>query len=188
MYLHQWQLQNKKRGAYFPYNSSTMSLDYEWQYRFDEQEQLTQIGITGWPDRKNCMVWQAMNENVAFHIREYQDTQKRPHITLHTTSTLKKGKIITSTSGIHETSRLIAFIKEHRDVHLYHASQFKSGEEPDILIFDQNPPSTEPYKHDRSVPVRISGKGFYVPLLAKIFNIITRGTQPRVYETPCTTQ
>ena len=184
MYLHQWQLHNKENGVYFPNDSFIVSPEYEWQYRFNEQEQLTQIGIIGWPDRKECMVWQAMKEYVAFQIRKYQDSQKRTQIELQTTTTFEKGKIVTSTSGIKETSRLIAFLEEKREVHIYHASQFRSGENPNTLIFDQNPPPQEVYTHDRSVPLRTSGKVFQVPLLARVITTLTRGTQPRAYEAP----
>lgn len=174
MYLHQWHPKEKGKGTQYTYEAFVSSPDYEWQYRFDEKGHIAQIGVIGWPNREECMVWQALLEGKAFELDE-----RGPHITLHTTSTKRKAKICTSSSGMEETLNLISFIKTHRQVHLYHASQFKDGHDPRVLIFDQAEPTQEMYTHDRAVPVRTTGKDYYPPFLERLARIVTRTRKPK---------
>jgi len=174
MQLHQWQLKDKQKGTYFPHDTFVVSPDYEWQYQFNDKDEITRIGIIGWPNQEESMVWQAMLEGSAFLLREYTNAEREKHITLHTTSTRRKGRIVTESAGIHETSGLISFIKQHKDVHIYHASQYKSGADPRILVFDATTPSEERYHHIRSIPIRTRGQGFYLPLVSEVFHMITR--------------
>jgi hypothetical protein len=96
MELHQWQLKDKQKGAYFPHDTFVVSPDYEWQYQFNDKDEITRIGIIGWPNQEESMVWQAMLEGSAFLLREYTNAEREKHIALHTTSTRRKGELLLS--------------------------------------------------------------------------------------------
>jgi hypothetical protein len=174
MYVHQWNLRIENRGTHFAYEDFVLSLDFEWQYRYDTAGQVAQIGIIGWPDKEECVIWQIMKERKKLELIERVAPESGlTEITLHTTTTKKKGRIDAQTAGIHEVSGLISFMKHHEHVHIYHASQFHSGEDPRILVFDAKHPDEGVYEHVHKVPVKTKGKGFYPTLLTGIIHVLT---------------
>lgn len=166
MQIQHWS--TKGKGIHFRSDLTSITFDYEWLYVYS-QEQLSQLGLIGWPERKHCMIQRAVLEKKAFEI-----VCNEHEVTIYTATAKPQGIITSRTSGMDETLKLIAFLGRYETIHLYRASQFKEGTPSDVLVFDRSPPSEERYQRGNTVPIDFVERRRASGRLARAYRWVTR--------------
>lgn len=175
MKLHRYKLKEDAEPMHFGPRDTSHTWEFEWFYspvqaeNLPEEERIkhiSKIGLCGLPIPKDTCV--IANLFLGHEPLIVSQNSKKP---IHRMQTQDKF-LDTRTSGMEEVSRLVDFLKQHKEYHLFMSSTgSKDGNHrliPNITTFSTHSPSKEIYSPIQSLNIEFKGR-FYRPSLEKVF-------------------